>query len=162
MTGVETCALPILETAAIIAAFLDSQRHRVAQISELSHLDGCAERAGTQLEPEALIGIADIGLDKADDGEIHKSKADGVHIRHAQQASMTQADRLQNIQFGLQRLSAERQQYAEHQADRNAPGEIRSEERREGKECVSTCRPRWSPEHDKKNTNTESPEQKLT
>src|SRR3546814_943093 len=61
---------------------------------------------------------------KADDGEIHKSKADGVHIRHAQQASMTQADRLQNIQFGLQRQSAERQQYAEHQADRYAQGEI--------------------------------------
>src|SRR3546814_11420283 len=105
----QTCALPIcdanentVETAAIIAAFLDSQRHLVAQISELSHLDGCAERAGTQLEPEALIGIAGIGLDKADDGEIHKSKADGVHIRHAQQASMTQADRLQNIQYGCQ------------------------------------------------------------
>src|SRR3546814_3756125 len=83
-------------------------RHLVAQISELSHLDGCAERAGTQLEPEALIGIAGIGLDKADDGEIHKSKADGVHIRNAQQASITQAHRLQNIQFGLQRQSAER------------------------------------------------------
>src|SRR3546814_15416073 len=46
-----------VETAAIIAAFLDSQRNLVAQISELSHLDGCAERARTQLEPEALIGI---------------------------------------------------------------------------------------------------------
>src|SRR3546814_8517038 len=41
-----------VETAAIIAAFLDSQRHLVAQISELSHLDGCAERAGTQLSSE--------------------------------------------------------------------------------------------------------------
>src|SRR3546814_19599269 len=28
---------------------------------------------------------------------------------------------------------------------------LRSEERREGKECVSTCRSRWSPYHDKKN-----------
>src|SRR3546814_11584345 len=27
----------------------------------------------------------------------------------------------------------------------------RSEERRVGKECVSTCRSRWSPEHEKKN-----------
>src|SRR3546814_16229332 len=27
----------------------------------------------------------------------------------------------------------------------------RSEERRVGKECVSTCRSRWSPEHKKKN-----------
>src|SRR3546814_5752824 len=28
----------------------------------------------------------------------------------------------------------------------------RSEERRVGKECVSTCRSRWSPYHEKKNT----------
>src|SRR3546814_20983387 len=27
---------------------------------------------------------------------------------------------------------------------------FRSEERREGKECVSTCRSRWSPSHEKK------------
>src|SRR3546814_12318437 len=35
-----------------------------------------------------------------------------------------------------------------------APGEIesiRSEERRVGKACVSTCRSRWSPDHEKKN-----------
>src|SRR3546814_14551178 len=29
---------------------------------------------------------------------------------------------------------------------------FRSEERRVGKECVSTCRSRWSPYHSKKNT----------
>src|SRR3546814_19559223 len=109
----QTCALPIcdanentVETAAIIAAFLDSQRHLVAQISELSHLAGCAERAGTQLEPEALIGIAGIGLDKADDGEIHKLKAEGVTRRHAKQAPQTQAQRLQNNQLGYKKHQA--------------------------------------------------------
>src|SRR3546814_5585691 len=30
---------------------------------------------------------------------------------------------------------------------RNFPGHARSEERRVGKECVSTCRSRWSPYH---------------
>src|SRR3546814_15207709 len=34
-----------------------------------------------------------------------------------------------------------------------ALGEQRSEERRVGKECVSTCRSRWSPYHEKKYTN---------
>src|SRR3546814_12144851 len=34
----------------------------------------------------------------------------------------------------------------------------RSEERRVGKECVSTCRSRWSPYHQKKNTNTNNNE----
>src|SRR3546814_17180592 len=31
--------------------------------------------------------------------------------------------------------------------------ELRSEERRVGKECVSTCRSRWSPDHYKKKNN---------
>src|SRR3546814_19179240 len=32
------------------------------------------------------------------------------------------------------------------------PGAVRSEERRVGKECVSTCRSRWSPYHSKNNS----------
>src|SRR3546814_18346749 len=32
---------------------------------------------------------------------------------------------------------------------------LRSEERREGKECVSTCRSRWSPYPEKKNKSTQ-------
>src|SRR3546814_13756668 len=35
---------------------------------------------------------------------------------------------------------------------RPCPAQGRSEERRVGKECVSTCRSRWSPYHYKKNT----------
>src|SRR3546814_20033620 len=34
---------------------------------------------------------------------------------------------------------------------------VRSEERRVGKECVSTCRSRWSPYHKKKNTKSPKP-----
>src|SRR3546814_11913968 len=37
-------------------------------------------------------------------------------------------------------------------ADHFAVTPQRSEERRVGKECVSTCRSRWSPEHKKKKT----------
>src|SRR3546814_11332401 len=33
---------------------------------------------------------------------------------------------------------------------RHAIADLRSEERRVGKECVSTCRSRWSPYHSKK------------
>src|SRR3546814_17256980 len=42
-----------------------------------------------------------------------------------------------------------RQDMAWH-TDTNAAGPFRSEERRVGKECVSTCSSRWSPEHYKK------------
>src|SRR3546814_2748767 len=34
----------------------------------------------------------------------------------------------------------------------SGPNRLRSEERRVGKECVSTCRSRWSPYHSKKQT----------
>src|SRR3546814_11496784 len=39
---------------------------------------------------------------------------------------------------------------------------LRSEERRVGKECVSTCRSRWSPYHYKKQTNTKYASQERT
>src|SRR3546814_12854665 len=40
----------------------------------------------------------------------------------------------------------------DQQYPHRAPRRGRSEERRVGKECVSTCRSRWSPDHYKKNT----------
>src|SRR3546814_20222674 len=47
-----------------------------------------------------------------------------------------------------------------HSADLDMPytkwKDDRSEERRVGKECVSTCRSRWSPYHYKKKTNNNS------
>src|SRR3546814_13089281 len=36
---------------------------------------------------------------------------------------------------------------AAYLADHGTPRTVRSEERRVGKECVSTCRSRWSPYH---------------
>src|SRR3546814_12758563 len=39
-------------------------------------------------------------------------------------------------------------------------GAFRSEERRVGKECVSTCRSRWSPYHKKTNTKNMKQQQK--
>src|SRR3546814_11829323 len=41
----------------------------------------------------------------------------------------------------------ERGEYTCLDRDRSARAVIRSEERRVGKECVSTCRSRWSPYH---------------
>src|SRR3546814_11830031 len=38
------------------------------------------------------------------------------------------------------------------QAEKYGVPRMRSEERRVGKECVSTCRSRWSPGHEKKKT----------
>src|SRR3546814_14694208 len=59
---------------------------------------------------------------------------------------------------GLSDLS--QQQYAEKSSDVVAK---RSEERRVGKECVSTCRSRWSPSHSKKtNTNDTQHEHNFT
>src|SRR3546814_12617932 len=40
----------------------------------------------------------------------------------------------------------------EHPRQTTLEALARSEERRVGKECVSTCRSRWSPYHSKKNT----------
>src|SRR3546814_15480755 len=93
---------------AVVAAALDPQRHVLAEMGELADLDRGAERPRAQLEAQAFVLEARIGLDIADDREVER----GEHQR------------------------------------------VRSEERRVGKECVSTCRSRWSPYHSKKKTET--------
>src|SRR3546814_5110954 len=47
-----------------------------------------------------------------------------------------------------------KRQWHPHQSPGNRPQ--RSEERRVGKECVSTCRSRWSPYHKKNNIYTQN------
>src|SRR3546814_20829252 len=42
------------------------------------------------------------------------------------------------------------------------PSRSRSEEGRVGKECVSTCRSRWSPENEKKHNHTRQQQQVIT
>src|SRR3546814_16401945 len=56
----------------------------------------------------------------------------GQRLRGAVQLAVEGADRLEHLH--LRHL-------------------VRSEERRVGQECVSTCRSRWSPYHDNKNSN---------
>src|SRR3546814_18380976 len=51
------------------------------------------------------------------------------------------------IVSGLQTRSAEEMHQARHIINEIAEAWARSEERRVGKECVSTCRSRWSPYH---------------
>src|SRR3546814_15664207 len=80
----------------------------------------------------------------------------GLHRQEAE-AFESQADRVLHV---LERDLVTGQQL--HDPGRGAgldqggtPGEyasrtVRSEERRVGKECVSTCRSRWSPNHKKK------------
>src|SRR3546814_16656336 len=52
--------------------------------------------------------------------------------------------------------------YSQFEIQRGLPVRRRSEERRVGKECVSTCRSRWSPYHYKKKTKTTSSDQPHT
>src|SRR3546814_4013612 len=48
------------------------------------------------------------------------------------------------VALNLNEVVQESLLFVRHEVDTRA---IRSEERRVGKECVSTCRSRWSPEH---------------
>src|SRR3546814_3352554 len=59
---------------------------------------------------------------------------------------------LANVMFGDERGRGERRDMLAHQEIAAQTRPRRSEERRVGKACVSTCRSRWSPYHYKKNT----------
>src|SRR3546814_14536918 len=71
-------------------------------------------------------------------------------------------DRVKTGDNFLDIAAIEHANLAEHARVRLAAGNVlaiqarvkRSEERRVGKECVSTCRSRWSPDHLKKKTKT--------
>src|SRR3546814_20505667 len=54
----------------------------------------------------------------------------------------------------LKRPCAVRRRWRSGTGTMRSPIRNRSEERRVGKECVSTCRSRWSPYHSKKKKNT--------
>src|SRR3546814_12598341 len=57
-----------------------------------------------------------------------------------------QAESAERCDHGHDQTWRSNQQHSGRSAERRR----RSEERRVGKECVSTCRPRWSPAHYKK------------
>src|SRR3546814_19083170 len=67
------------------------------------------------------------------------SQAHGVSRERVRQIEVRAFEKLQKA---MMRLAGERR--------------LRSEERREGKECVSTCRSRWSPYHEKKKQNKDA------
>src|SRR3546814_17685314 len=61
---------------------------------------------------------------------------------------------------GCRRAASPRRGIWQWERQENAPvargAQGRSEERRVGKECVSTCRSRWAPSHHKNKENTEN------
>src|SRR3546814_3409780 len=67
--------------------------------------------------------------------------ADGLHAASAECLCVYRDD-LFHFHFGLQPQNPRRGVVVDYGSDNT-----RSEERRVGKECVSTCRSRWSPYH---------------
>src|SRR3546814_18284670 len=63
------------------------------------------------------------------------------------------SDLLPLLKHGPAPVATRRPSRPRRSASDNRECRYRSEERRVGKECVSTCRSRWSPDHYTKNTN---------
>src|SRR3546814_17040255 len=103
----------------------------------------------TTLFRSDLSDAAVLGRDAALDKRFHQRLLGAVVVEDA---------RLADAGFGGHRLQGQpRGAVARHHALGGVQHRVpRSEERRVGKECVSTCRSRWSPYHSKKkkqNTN---------
>src|SRR3546814_8878438 len=75
-------------------------------------------------------------------GDIGKRNVVGVFIEHAG-ARFAEAE--SPALAAALHLAHEKHPYADQQQHGEPRDEQRSEERRVGKECVSTCRSRWSP-----------------
>src|SRR3546814_20551435 len=79
-------------------------------------------RIATFLDSEELVGVRDL--------RAFSNEASGFRIRLRSEKALTQKQR-------------SRQRQTDEQNNANNADEHRSEERRAGKECVSTCRYRW-------------------
>src|SRR3546814_15475617 len=69
----------------------------------------------------------------------------GIRTLHPAQTKQAAPLQLLHLEQAVQWLNQEAERAQQS-------GNLRSEERRVGQECVSTCRSRWSPSHLKKNT----------
>src|SRR3546814_18605913 len=64
--------------------------------------------------------------------------------------------RTDGVQMAGEAIAAAREPSSDRFDKQYLPDSPRSEERRVGKECVSTCRSRWSPYHSKKKKNRQN------
>src|SRR3546814_17376881 len=107
------------------------------------------------------------GEDHMVEGELRESDADvGIASEHRHFAFVEIAGHQPRHQrrdmFGefarLDHRAVPRREHARHRDEDHAEGEVpRSEERRVGKECVSTSRSRWSPYTENTNTPRNTP-----
>src|SRR3546814_16850581 len=118
VTGVQTCALPICKEVGAIGRAIVRNPKVFLFDEPLSNLDA-ALRVQMRLELSRLH---------------QELQATMIYVTHDQVEAMTLADKVVVLNGGrIEQVGS--------------PMELRSEERRVGKECVSTCRSRWSPDH---------------
>src|SRR3546814_16753059 len=99
--------------------------------------------------------IEEMAARRPDVAVISAVTGEGVEAARILMASqLTAAHRVQRIHLGYEQGEAMAWLHARGEVLADEPeGEgHRSEERRVGKECVSTCRSRWSPNHKNKTT----------
>src|SRR3546814_20791463 len=96
--------------------------------SDLQAIGIVGQQAGIFAAPTLVQGYEGIR------GEPIKLGLVGTVLQRAGEGAIAEVLQQQKPGFGVHRQRARR-------------AEVRSEERRVGKECVSTCRSRWSPYH---------------
>src|SRR3546814_4677461 len=118
--------------------FFFSSRRRHTRCALVTGVQTCA----LPIYAAGLFHLPVAGRGRDGDGE----RAHGIPFLETQRAVVHARGKAEAV-FGQRRFSAKISSV--HAADL-ADGDVRSEERRVGKECVSTCRSRWSPDNYKK------------
>src|SRR3546814_15837654 len=87
-------------------------------------------------------------------GQLHQVRGRAVHLARVADQAELRIPALARLDHLDERGGRGDVRPFERAGDDPRLGIVRSEERRVGKECVSTCRSRWSPYHSKKNIHT--------
>ena len=157
MTGVQTCALPILlnhalegmlrghgHAAADIIHFTDyvvekgSDKH-IAYAASKAALDNMTRSFARKLAPEVKVNAIAPSLILFNEGDDAEYRQQALN-KSLMKTAPGEKEVIDLIDYLLTSCFVTGRSFA-------VDGGRRSEERRVGKECVSTCRSRWSPYH---------------
>jgi hypothetical protein len=108
----------------MVQASLDTQRSCRTQPREFADSDARPQRAGAQFVAQRLVTVARDRLQIPHDRKVHDRRAQRIHIGDAQHPVVADPRRAHRIQLGTERKAPEREQYAQHQAERHAESQI--------------------------------------
>src|SRR3546814_17278466 len=108
--------------------------------------DWSSDVCSSDLDLVGDLAVDDLAVRRLEEAVLVGPREHGQRVDQADVRAFRRLDRADAAVMGLMHVAHFEAGALAGQAARAKRGDARSEERRVGKECVSTCRSRWSPD----------------